>query len=266
MANQSLSQVINNITNTSNQLNSVLALLPSPVSNQAGMQSALSNCVPTLQGIQTQILAYTTQASTDLTDALNSFNSSNYASTSTIVQKVNADANVLKTNVTNSNNTLGIIAQQIAPVITELTTMNNNLLAQSASLNGQLQDAKNQVDYYSKRKYYFLLLGPFGLVGLGIAAGFLISWTNKANDFQNQINNINRQIASVNNSNAAVQNVQTATINAISSVSFVNNTIDVLSSDITEIVTDLSSVTPATAKLYITAANTEVQLLANDAS
>jgi hypothetical protein len=266
MPSQSLTQVINNITVQNNQLTAAFQALPSPVPNQAEMITAMQGSVSILQNLQTQIRSFATSASPMLTDALTSLNNNNFSDASAKVQTVNTSANTLKGSITSANSQLNAITPKIVSVLSGLNTQHNTLNAQLASLQGQLQDAQNQVDYYNKRKWYFLLLGPFGIAGVAAAAALIITWTNKANGYQSDVNNISNQINSVNNSIQAVTNAQTTCTSTINIVSLINNTVDVMFSDIGEVITDLSSQTPITARLYINAALTEIQVLTNDAS
>ena len=265
MSSNSLTQVINNITSGINQMNAALAALPAPAPNQANMVAALQGSVPLLQSMQSQILSFAKNASSVLNYALSDINNSNYSDATTKIQAVNTSANTLKTATNDANTQLSKITPQIISVGAELNNMRNSLSSQLASLQGQLQDAQNQVDYYNKRKWYFLLLGPFGIAGVATAVALIVTWTQKVNGYQSDVNNINNQINAANNSINSVCNAQSVCIDSINNVSSINNTVDVMFADITEVIADLSSTTPVTAKLYVTAALTEVQILETDA-
>jgi len=260
------SQLIANLSNLNAQLGS-LSNLPADASGiKNTSQSLIQSDISNLKSIQTLVLNYTTPTIPILNAVLADLKNNNPSTASEKINKANDDAKILAGSI--SEFTSGILdtKTQIINLSTALAIIDQNLKAQIINLKSQAQDAQNEADYYNKRKYYFLALGPFGLVGLGIAIGFLVSWTNKANDLSAQVSALNVQATSiqllVTNVDALINNFT----DAVNQISNIKNSIDFLSADIQNVINDLNNSSIPNAVLFLTAVIHELEMLQGDAS
>lgn len=268
-SNGLLSQTITNLVNLNQQLGTLGNLPASAQGIQQSAQALFNTDVANLKTIQSDVLAYTTPTITQLNTALADLNSGNTTSAAAIATTANQGAKNLSGTVGGLLNDIMATKTQVISFSNSLSAIETDLQNQITSLNVQIQGAQAKVDQYNKEKYYFLALGPFGLVGLATAIALLATWNGKVNSLNSQISGMNAQISAaqmlITNVNSLIGNFNTA----VTQISNINNSINFLSGDIQEVIDDLNNSKgggTAQAILYLTTALHEVQTLATDAS
>lgn len=264
------SQLLANVTSLSTQLAALSGLPASAAGIQQNAIGLINGDVVTLREIQAAVLDYTTPTIPALNNVLTALQQSQdpatVASAKTTVSNASQAAATLSGSITGKINGVMDTKTQIISLSNQLSVVAQGLNSQIVALRSQAQDAQNQADYYTTRKYYFLALGPLGLVGLGIAIGMIVSWSNKASDYSSQVNAANVQANALQLLVTNVEGIVAAFSNTVNQISNIKNGVDFLSSDISTIINDLDNSSTQNAILFLTAAVHEVETLKSDAS
>ena len=149
-----------------------------------------------------------------------------------------------------------------------LANVTVDLSAQIAKAGGEAEAAQGEADSLEKNKYYWLLLGPFGLVGLGICIGMLVDATNKVNGIRQHVSGLKAQSAQWTKMQADLDLLRHDIPNLSGTLSSLQNALGFLGGDITEVVADVGNATThsAVARAFILAAGQQLATLRTDAS
>ncbi|WP_426430344.1 hypothetical protein ACPX19_12510 [Winogradskyella sp. HB-48] len=261
-----LSQLITNLGNLIKQLAAVLNLPPACVTIQKSAEDLIQSDIDKLKSIQSQTLDFTKPAIDELNTALSKLNSGDTSGALPIVSKVNADATTLDAAISASADQIMATKVQILSLSSQLSTNENALNNEMVGLQSKAEDAKKQADYYTSRKYYFLALGPLGLIGLGIAIGMIASWTKKANSFNAQVSQLEVQISTIKQLVANIDTLISTFTKGVTQVSNIKNAVGFLQSNLQNVIDDLNNANGQNAILLVTTALHECQSLESDAS
>ncbi|OIQ26999.1 MAG: hypothetical protein BM564_13550 [Bacteroidetes bacterium MedPE-SWsnd-G2] len=260
------SQVIQNLGNLNTQIKAITNLPPNAASVQTTANTLMASDVGNLKTIQSKVLAFTAPHIATLDTAISDLNNGSTNKALTAIQGVNTDSKSLENDLLPLIKSVSDSKTQILGLSNQLNTVKQELNTQITGLKSQAQNAKNQEDYYNKRKYYFLALGPFGLIGLGIAIGMIKSWTNKANNLNAQVVAFEAKIASANQLLSSVTALISSFSKGITQISNIKNSVNVLTGDIENVINDLNNSNTHAALLFLTTAKHELETLHTDAS
>lgn len=260
------SQLIVNLSNLNAQLGAISNLPADANGIKSTTQGLIQTDISNLKSIQTLVLNYTSPTIPILNAVLDDLKNNNISTASEKINKANDDAKNLADSISGLIGGIVDTKTQIVSLFSALAAINQNLKGKIIVLNSRAQDAQKEADYYNKRKYYFLALGPFGLVGLGIAIGFLVSWTKKANDLSAQVSSLNVQATAIQILVTNVDALITNFTSAVNQISNIKNSVDFLSADIQNVISDLNNSSISNAVLFLTAVIHELETLQGDAS
>lgn len=259
-----------NVTSLSAQLAALSGLPAAAAGIQQNAIGLLNTDIGILREIQAAVLDYTAPTIPALNTVLAALQQNQdpttVASAKATVGNASQAAATLAALISGKVSGVMNTKTQIINLYNQLAVVAQGLDSQIVALRSQAQDAQNEADYYTKRKYYFLALGPFGLIGLGIAIGMIVSWSNKADDYNSQVNAANVQANALQLLVTNVKGIIAAFSNTVNQISNIKNGVDFLSSDISTIISDLDNASTQNAILFLTAAVHEVETLKSDAS
>ncbi len=261
-----LSQTIANLKSLNQQLGAMTNLPASAQGLQQSAQSLFNTDVANLLSIQSSTLAYTSANIPQLSTAVSNLQAGDTTGAAVIVDAANKGAIALSATVGSLLNNIMATKTQVISFSNSLISIEQDLQNQIIALQVQVSAAESRVAQYNKEKYYFLALGPFGLVGLGIAIGLLVTWNNKANDLSAQASSMNAQAAGLQAMMASIKGLINNFSTAVSQISNINNSVTFLSADIQEVITDLNQAGGSAALIYLMTAQHEAETLATDAS
>ena len=147
---------------------------------------------------------------------------------------------------------------------TAIAQTEQQLRSQIANLDGEIAAAKAQRDAAQKKYYWLLALGPFGLIGLSVALGLYLKWKGDVDALGQQINALSAQIIPFQAMLHASATLGTASSGLINVIGQLDSAVDAVSSDMGEIIANLSS--PDDLKLFITATIGMIRTLEADAA
>ncbi|WP_394750815.1 HBL/NHE enterotoxin family protein [Spongiimicrobium salis] len=221
-----------------------------------------------LKMIQKQVLPYATSAIPNLEKALEDLkkNPHHTSQVVSLIDEVHKGALQLESSIKRPAASIQDTKVQMLHLSKQLDAMEQGFKNKIIDLKTKAAIASKKIDFYTKRKLYFLALGPLGLVGLGIALGFIISWTEKANNLEAQENSLHAQIASIKLLLISINAMNDYFTKIIQQLSGIKNAIGFLSGDITNIMNDLKNSNTTQAQLYLTTAIHELKTLKMDVS
>jgi hypothetical protein len=149
-----------------------------------------------------------------------------------------------------------------------LANAESALQGQITQATNELNQAQASADELDKKKYYWLALGPFGLIGLGICIGMIVDATNRVNGILQRVSALRAQVAQWTKMKADMDLVAGDLPQLATKLQSLQNGLDFVGSDITAVLDDVRSAGSgsAIAKAYILTTQAELATLRADAS
>ncbi|WP_199737297.1 hypothetical protein [Erwinia psidii] len=264
--NGMLSQAIINIEQLKNTLNGFSGLPAQAVEIQQNTSAMLNDLLPTLQGMQKQVLTTGQTLQTQLNQQLATLNTETpeqlRAAISQLQEEVSQAAQPASQALTAANAANNKVTQNNLALQQIDVSLQNDI----AGLQSNLSGATQELDALNKQKYYWLALGILGVPGLIAMAVELNQAQNKVNDLQGQVNQIQQQIQSQQGFSTQIKSLSANFSTAVDKLSGLDNTINFLKGDMGNISQDIGTASQQQLQLFFTAALMEVNTLVNDAS
>jgi hypothetical protein len=131
--------------------------------------------------------------------------------------------------------------------IGELTAQSNALQTkyslQVAGLEAKIAEARIRLAQAENDRWYWLLLGPFGIAGVIAAAVIISNVTNEVNDLANAINADINKLNQIRNFSNAVNSFSTLFNELFKEIGFLKNDIDFVIGQISNIIQNLTNPT-----------------------
>ncbi|MBB5019301.1 chromosome segregation ATPase [Chitinivorax tropicus] len=273
MPNGPMSQSLNATTIAAQAILTYQNLPPEVASVQTAAKQFLDQTRPQIIRMQQDVLGTIEVATPTLNKARQILSSAQGNPTPEQIQQVSQLISSVQTNFQQLLPTVEATTQANTAFYNQMLEADRQLAVQSANLNAQKVQVQSQLDSYqselqsiqSKMKY-FGLLGLAGIPGL-IAMGVLLGKAqSNVNDYSGKVNDLNQQLNQLNNSINQVSQLTQNTQVLVNATLPVRNAVNIVSSDITEILNDLQHANTAATMLFLNTALTELQVLANDAS
>ncbi|MCP4425496.1 MAG: hypothetical protein GY803_13465 [Chloroflexi bacterium] len=264
-----LSQALANTVSAEQQIKALSGLPADAQQVQTDSANLINTIVPEIQQLQTTVSAFAQQAQAKLKEAEDQVSGNTpLAIVKATMVAVQNDASNLKSTVDSVTSNITASANQVFGYSNQLTTIESQLNSQKATLQGQLNTARDEETAAKKKYYYLLALGPFGLIGLAVALGLYTKWTNDVNDLESKQSALSAQISQLSMLVAATKQLGADFNDLSTKISSVKNTVNFLAGDIGSIISDVdeSDTSRTIIEVHIKAAAQEVTTLSVDAS
>lgn len=268
MADGLMSQAIANVRRTEREVAAVAGLPPAAVPIQSHMIATLESTVPKVQAAASAVLQYAADAAQPLAAAEAAIEAGDSGAMKNALESV-------RTSMGSSMSTVRAAISDVKGALDAITADNQALANVGTDLNGQITRAEAQAgaaqsaaDELESKKYYWLLLGPFGLIGLGVCIGMMVTATEKVNGIRQHVSELRGQAAQWKKVQADLEllrhDVPTLTYTLLS----LQSSLDFLAGDTTEVVADVGKAGAGShiARAYMIAANHQLAMLRNDAA
>ncbi|OSP50300.1 hypothetical protein B7G55_09310 [Aeromonas hydrophila] len=261
MSNGILSQSIANMQQAEATIQSFSGLPQNAVNIQQNVGEVVAALLPQVQTMQQQVLAFAARLELQLTQQLANTGPFNPEALKAFVDLVQQEIAPIQTLTASQTANDRITQDNIA-----LQRIGVELQATIAGLQSNLDGARQELDSLNKKKLYLLGLGLLGLPGLIALAVTLTQTQNKVSSLEGQVNQIEGQIQRQQGFLGQTTAFSQQFGSLIDRVSKVGNTITLLGGDIANVARDAGQGDPELARLFFTAALTEVRTLQVDAS
>ncbi|MDB9390218.1 hypothetical protein [Microcystis aeruginosa] len=263
-----LSQSVANLTAAEQQVTSISGLSEAAQQIQSESSTAITKLIPQIQAMQQAINSFVQTAIPQLENT-NTMISNNQplSQIKTMIAVLQNEVSSLKSNVDDISSQNHSVSSLVFGYFNQLATIESSLTEQITSLQGQLGNAQSEEDAAKKKYLYLIALGSFGLIGLSVAPGLYLKWKSDVNSYESETSSLNAQINSFNTLKSNCQLMATDLQGVTTKISSVQNSVDLLASEILTINSDLDSESILSViGLKVNAAITEVNTLGIDAS
>lgn len=263
-----LSQVIANVRLAHEHVTSITGLPPAAAPAQARIGTALATMVPAVELAASTVLRFT-GVTTPLMDAATAAIAAGdgsamkkaldaiQASMRSAAQAVDAAVSGVKTGLAD----VTAASQSLAAVGSDLGTQITHAVAEATA-------ADEAAESLERNKYWWILAGPFGVIGLSVCIGMIVTQTNEVNRIRRHINDLRAQSAQWTKMQADLGLLQHAIPNLSSTMLTLRNALGFIGGDITNVVTDVEDVTTRStvARAYLLVVQQQLDTLRADAS
>ncbi|BDC82035.1 polyhydroxyalkanoate synthesis regulator phasin [Aeromonas hydrophila] len=266
MSNGILSQSIANMQQAEATIQSFSGLPQNAVNIQQNVGEVVAALLPQVQTMQQQVLAFAARLELQLTQQLANTGPFNPEALKAFVDLVQQEIAPIQTLTAQTLTASQTANDRITQDNIALQRIGVELQATIAGLQSNLDGARQELDSLNKKKLYLLGLGLLGLPGLIALAVTLTQTQNKVSSLEGQVNQIEGQIQRQQGFLGQTTAFSQQFGSLIDRVSKVGNTITLLGGDIANVARDAGQGDPELARLFFTAALTEVRTLQVDAS
>jgi hypothetical protein len=268
MADGLMSQAIANVRLAQDHLVAITGLPSAAAAVQVNLEGALTTLIPATQTAASAVLEFAAAAAAPMEAANTAVMAGDAGGVKSALDAVQSAMRSAAAAVGTATTGVDAALARLNADSQTLANVDVSLSAQIAQADGEADAAQGEADSLEKNKYYWLLLGPFGLVGLGICIGMLVDATNKVNGIRQHVSELKAQAAQWTKMQADVDLLRHDIPNLSSTLSSLQNALDFLGGDITEVVADVGNVTThsSVARAFILTAGQQLAALRTDAS
>ena len=273
VSNGPLTQTTAVVAAAAKRVAAITNLPPAAVTVQATVASFSTAVQPKIADTQQHVAAFAMASEGDLVTAQHILSTNpgqlspaDAALVTTIITRVQGNAKTLSAMVAATDASVAAYYTAVTDGSRQLQSLQASLQGQRLNLQSQMDSANAEIASIKSKMKYYAILGIFGIAGLAVMTGLLVSAQNSAGNISAQIGPLQQQLDGINTSIAAVSqmtgNLPALTTNILS----MRNSVDFVSSDIEIVVQDLNASNTAAALIYINTAIVELKTLAYDAS
>ena len=267
-----LSQALNNVRSVAQQISMIPNLPPEAGPMQNAAVALSGQLAPAVADAQQKVQQFVQTAVPLLTNVLSLIDSvpsvSGDAQRNAIlvqarqqISQIQSAAGQLSPVIASTDSTAVDCRQKASNLAASIPQVENVLQGNIAAAKSTLQADQQEVNEINSKKYYWLLLGPFGLVGLGIAIGMLVTANNKVSQIEGQISALNLQISQFSKMQVDVEQLRQDVVALADKIQSVKNAVDIVGGDIQSILTDAAL--GSQAKVFLLALKGELGYLAS---
>jgi hypothetical protein len=274
MSNGKFTQQLNKLTSLRPGLASVHGLPTDVAAIQANSIQLLDNGINLGGQIQQLALTLGSKLKTDINSALGVVNSSpadkgKMLQLITELGSTQAQAQQVLTGIEGKANGYNDTRKKLSSNIVAITNVQSRLTLEKQGAESRLGDKKSEQKALEKKRLYFLALGPFGLVGLGIMIGLMVDASNDISDVERQIASINGSITQIGASQQSVQNVNVSVAGLQDQIVKIKTAVDLVCGNISDQIGHIKAAAASgditTVKLFMSANLAIVASLLHDA-
>ena len=268
MADGLMSQAIANVRLAQGHLAAVTGLPPAASPVQASMAATLATMIPLVESAASAVLGFATAAAQPMDAASAAIGAGDAAALKSALLSIQSSMRSAASAVGAADSE---VEAAYATLIADNETLANvarNLAAQITLADAEGEAADAEADSLERNKYYWLLLGPFGLAGLAVCIGMIVDATNKVNGIRQHISELQAQSAQSTKMQADLALLQHDVPNLSSTLLSLKNALGFLGGDITEVVADVGNAATGSsvARAFVMTAQQQLTTLRTDAS
>jgi hypothetical protein len=257
-----VTQALANVIATSQNLATVTGLPAQAASVQTQAVKIANEIVPVVQTLKQQVQLFVQLAGPLLGSALAALDASAPDQAKPIVVRLQEAATGLAGTALASSKQLGSARDSSNGCVGSMSAVQSTLDGDIAAANAERTSRQSEVDSLNKNKYYWLLLGPFGVIGLGIAIGELVTANNRVAEIETRISALGQQAAQAGKMKIDVQQLSTALSSLAGRLEDLKSSVDFVCADMKLVLKDLGDAqAKATAKAYLLTVQGELATL-----
>jgi hypothetical protein len=258
-----VSQALSNAKSTSQEIAALTGLPSEAVPTQAAAVALVGQIVPPVNDMQRSVRQFLQVATPLLTGALAALDGPAPVQAKTAIAGIQNAAKDVGTVITKAGTAVKTARDNIDTDIQALANVQRGLDGEIAAARAQQQTYKAQVDSLNSKKYYWLALGPLGLVGLGIAIKELEAANNNVAAMEAKISALDLRVSQFTKMKVDVDQLKGDLQALAGKFESLKNAIDFVSADVQLTLKDLDdATTKSTAKAYLLTAKGEMDTLA----
>jgi DNA repair ATPase RecN len=268
MGNGLMSQAIANVRLAQGQLAAISGLPGGAPAVQASIASTLATLIPPVETAASAVLSFARQAAQPLDAASAAIGAGDATALKTALDSFQSAITPVMSAVKAATNGVQASSAVLAADDQTLAAIGSSLQAQITDANTQADAASAQADSLDQSKYYWLALGPFGLVGLAICIAEITEASNNVNSLRQRVSELRAQSSQWSQMQANLSLLEHDIPNLANTLSSLRNALDFLSSDATEVVSDVGAAGAGSpiARAFILTAQQQLATLRTDAS
>lgn len=266
MSNGILSQALINLRQAEATIQSFQGLPDSAVRIQKNASAIVNGLLPEIARLQTDTLLTGRQIKQQLDELLTHYDQTSPPQIKQTIQHLQAEAAPLAAQIQRVQQNCQTANNQLMQDSQQLQAITIQLQASIAGLQSNLSGAQQELDALNEKKLYLISLGILGLPGLIAMAVLLSQAQDKVNSLESQIKSLQSQIDQQQSFRDQTRRFAGDMSDLIDKVGKMGNTLQFLSADLGNAISDLDHHNTAAAKVFLTAASMELNTLLNDAS
>lgn len=257
-----VTQALANVEATAQSVAAVSGLPPQVATVQTQALGIARQIVPTVQSLRQQVQQFVASAGPLATQAIAALDGPNPGSAAGLVSTMQGSAATLSTATKAASQQLGTARDQCDACVAAMGGATAALDGQIAAANAKRASDQQEVDRLNQTKLYWLALGPFGLIGLGIAIGEIVTANNTVASIEAEIASLTQQAAQAAKMKIDLQQLSTNVSALATRLQDLQNAVDYVCSDVALVMKDLADTkTSALAKAYLLTVQGEIAVL-----
>lgn len=263
-----LSQAVANLQDVTGCLFSLAGLPPGADAARATVTQSVNSAIPVVRASSCSVLAFVDTARPLVTSAMAALEGGDADGVRSAVTAVANASALVKSSIETSTAAIQTAIGDINGQLGALSGIDSTLWGQITQANSEAQSAQDAADELDKKKLYWLLLGPFGLIGLGVCIGMIVDANNRIAQIQARVSTLRGQSAQWTKMKTDVD-LAIAELPVIGSkLQNLQNSVDFVSSDVSEVIADVGKggSGSAIARAFLMTAQHELEILSRDAA
>ncbi len=257
-----VTQALANVIATAQTVAGVTGLPAEATSVQAQALAIANQIVPIVQAMKQNVQQFVQKAGPLVTTALAALDGADPTKARPIVVSLQDSATTLAGASSTSSKQLGSARDSSNACVASMSSVMTMLDGRIAAANAERAADQKEVDAINSTKLYWLALGPFGLIGLGVAIGELVTANNKVAAVETRISVLGQQAAQAAKMKIDVQQLSTDMSALATRLQDLQNSVDFVCADVQLVMKDLAdSQAKATAKAYLLTVQGELATL-----
>ncbi|MGD8215186.1 hypothetical protein [Aestuariimicrobium sp. Y1814] len=262
-----MSAAIANVRSAQAAASAVTGLPGNAAAIQSAMATTMDAMVGHVEGACTAIVSAANASTAPLDAADAAVEAGNADNLATALGQIQANMAQVSQQVTAANDQVKASLNSIIDDCHTLAGIGNDLAADITRAQAKADEAARAADALDKKKWYYLILGPFGAVGLAACIALIVEAQKKVDSLRSQVSNLRGQATKQQKVQADLDLLRDEVPTVSNALMSLQNGLSFLQGDTSAVVEDVRR-TPGSsiAKAFLLAARHEVQTLASDAS
>lgn len=269
MADQGfLSQAIANMQSLNDHLGTLAQLPPGADQAKASVQGSVAGAIPVIRSSSQTVLAFVDAGKPLADEAMAALAAGDASAVKARLGELQTASQPAKGAVASATRVIQATIGNVNAQLAVLGQIDGTLQSQINQAQNELNLAQSSADDLEKKKYYWLLAGPFGLIGLGICIGMIVDATQRVTGLQQRASELRGQMAQWSKMKADVD-LAIAELPAVGAkLQTIQNGIDFIGGDIGEVLNDVAKAGGGSiiARAYIMTAQHELDALRHEAA
>lgn len=268
MADGLMSQTIANVRLAQDHLAAITGLPPEASTVQASMVRTLATMIPLAESAASAVLGFATAAGPPMEAANAAVAAGDGAALKGALVAVQSLMGPAASAVETADGGVKTAYEAVSADNETLANVARDLAVQITQANAEAQTASDAADSLERNKYYWLLLGPFGLTGLAVCVGMIADATIRVNGIRQHISELQSQSTQWTKMQADLDLLRLDVPKLSGTLLSLRNALGFLGGDITEVVADVGNVATGSsiARAFAITAQHQLTTLRIDAS